>query len=312
MMSIDFADATHGWATGYASEGSLSWSELLVTTDGGLTWQLKDPDVEWQREAVTGVLFTDATHGWLFADTAWSTADGGDTWKKMTGPRYVNDACLVDGVGMATGMDGFFATADLPGDSAAPVTFTDFDGRWHNGAVTVTVGAADIGGGAVASTEYRLDDQPGWRPVTGPMVFPAPSDHSGDGIHDLWLRSTDTSGIRETAQWRQVSIDTSRPVTRAPRKAVGVHDGKVRLPYLVLDATSPTARVVISVRRAGSKKIVARLPIDSAATNKLLKRTFICRLAPGKYVFTVQATDLAANSQSRVGSNVLLVMKRRG
>jgi hypothetical protein len=46
--------------------------------------------------------------------------------------------------------------------------------------------------------------------------MPAPSNHSGDGVHTPSYRSRDAAGNLEAAKRCTVRIDTRRPTTKAP------------------------------------------------------------------------------------------------
>lgn len=86
--TIDFVDASRGWAWRdfFLGAGSTNY-QLFRTDDGGLTWQLM-PDGYLYR--VSGLDFIDRSHGWatisypLGYSPALSlarTADGGETWE---------------------------------------------------------------------------------------------------------------------------------------------------------------------------------------------------------------------------------------
>jgi len=313
LMQIEFIDSLHGWALGFwAGEGDY-YSELLTTSDGGSTWQHRGEGLDFESESVGDVLFLDAARGWIFSDSTWATTNGGATWAKTAGPRYSSDASVAGDEVFVVGGEGFFSSSDLPaGDSAVPVTYDDFDGRWHNSRVAVSLGAVDIGGGTVVRTEYRVDDDPVWHEVQGPIVFPAPADHSGDGKHELRFRSVDSNGNRESGTWPiVVPIDTAAPVVTAPRATRVIRGRRARLYFRVNDDLSPSARVVITIRRKGARRSSAGFVLPELATNRLRTKSFRCRLAPGRYVFTVRATDLAGNTQSRAVSNTLIVKPNR-
>ena len=78
---MDFADSTHGWAVGrrYDQATGTYPDCILSTTDGGVTWNVRDTGT---YVTLTAVDFCDATHGWAVGneDTVFATDDGGLTW----------------------------------------------------------------------------------------------------------------------------------------------------------------------------------------------------------------------------------------
>jgi hypothetical protein len=90
VTSADFVDARHGWLLVQESGSSGAPKEALFRTlDAGKTWaNLGDPVLaeDW---AFT-IAFGDATRGWLYSLSsgayAYTTADGGDTWRRVTLP----------------------------------------------------------------------------------------------------------------------------------------------------------------------------------------------------------------------------------
>jgi len=63
--------------------------------------------------------------------------------------------------------------------------------------------------------------------------------------------------------------------------------------------------VTIKLRRSG--KPIKTLQLGDQPANKSLTARFPCKLAAGKYTFTVYATDLAGNTQAKAGHNTLTV-----
>jgi hypothetical protein len=107
---------------------------------------------------------------------------------------------------------------------------------------------------------------------------------------------------------RTLRVDTRRPTPFAPA-AAGVKRGRVAtLRFRVEDARpgSPTANVVIAIRDARGRT-VKTLHLAARAVNTTLRARFRCNLAPGRYRFTVRATDAAGNRQTKVAGNRLLV-----
>jgi photosystem II stability/assembly factor-like uncharacterized protein len=316
--TVSFLDAQHGWATGAFTRSERS--AVLATVDGGVTWTLQDPASSYRDYGLSGVAFLDPLRGWLFAgDTMglstggiWQTTDGGATWtREASGIGLgVSDASVADGQVYVCGLDGFLSTCDRAGDSAPPVTYDDFDGRYHRAAVAVRLIAADIGGGAVTVTQYRVDDDPVWHDATGAVEFAAPADHSGDGRHWLDYRSIDDSGNVEDDGGVMVPIDTLGPSTRAVGVATARPGATATLRYAVREQTSTRVSVQIEVRDAAGRR-VKTLRVRSAPVGRIARVRFRCGLRPGRYQFTVFARDLAGNAQTHAGSGSLVVAQGR-
>jgi len=198
---------------------------------------------------------------------------------------------------------GFGVTTDL----AAPATIVQgADKPWHKVPVELHFVAHDLATG-VAFTEYSLDDGTTWAQGTT-VTIPAPADHSGDGMHTVLYRSTDNVGNLEEARVCRVGIDTQRPTPLAPRAAHVVHGHMATLHYTIGDPRpgSPTARVTIVVRD-GRGAVVRKAVLPSRAVDTSLAYRFVCRLARGRYGFSVAATDAAGNRQTAVATNTLVV-----
>ena len=199
-----------------------------------------------------------------------------------------------------------FAVRQCAGDVTAPVTVASGGDRlWHNHAVTVTFDAGDAGSG-VAYTEFKLDEGPWTR--ASELTVAAPADHANDGAHTILYRSADVAGNLEPARVCTVDIDTRSPRTVAERPTTARHGGVASLAYAVDEQGygAPTADVTIKVRTAAGrlvKTIVARgVALDTALVSR-----FACRLAAGRYRFSVAAVDAAGNVQSTMGGNTLTV-----
>jgi hypothetical protein len=203
------------------------------------------------------------------------------------------------------GADG--ASFGVTTDVVAPTTIVrGADSRWHKKPVTLRFSGGDAGTG-VAFSEYSLDGGATWTKGTA-VTIPAPSDHSGDGVHKVLYRSTDNVGNVEKPQVGRVRIDTQRPTplaTRASRVARG-HTAELR--YRVDDSRpgSPTATVVVVVRNARGAA-VKRITVRGRAVNTAFTYRFVCRLARGTYTYSVAATDAAGNRQAKLSANTLVV-----
>ncbi|HET6495971.1 MAG TPA: clostripain-related cysteine peptidase, partial [Thermoleophilia bacterium] len=193
--------------------------------------------------------------------------------------------------------------------SVAPTTTAEgCDDAWHRTPVEVILTAVPAPDALpVGYTEYRLDGGD-WSQGTS-FTVSAPADHSADGIHTVEYRSADTAVPPnvEAELTGAVRIDTTAPTTVALSAAMVKRGRKVVLRYRVNDvlpsgqALSPQAQITIAVKtRAG--KTVKRLFPGLRATNAARSWTWRCGLRKGRYRYHVYATDLAGNTQSRVGS----------
>ena len=119
--------------------------------------------------------------------------------------------------------------------------------------------------------------------------------------------ATDVAGNAETEKTFTVNVDTSRPLTSALAASV-VKGRTATLKYKVTEtgANAGKATVVIKVKnRAG--RVVRTIKAGSVAVNVTVSRKFTCTLAKSTYTYTVYATDLAGNTQSKAGSAKLTV-----
>ena len=110
-----------------------------------------------------------------------------------------------------------------------------------------------------------------------------PADHSGDGVHRVEYRSTDSFGRTEKAKWCEVKIDTRRPRTTAP-SAASVARGKTAiLAFRVWDArpNGNTATVTIKVRDAAGT-LVKTLRLRGQSLRTTLEAAFTCGLPGGR------------------------------
>lgn len=101
LYGASFVSIDTGYVTGLPNP-SISWTGFGKTTDGGLTWtSLPVPSGVYQ---FTDVIFRDANHGLLLAQTNSSaalyvTSNGGSSWQTATGISngIPNRACHVSG-----------------------------------------------------------------------------------------------------------------------------------------------------------------------------------------------------------------------
>ncbi len=214
------------------------------------------------------------------------------------------DGAVVAGASQL-GADGAgFTVSRCAGDATAPTTtVTGADGAWHDQAVTVAFAATDDSG--VAYTEYKVDQGP-WTAGTS-LTVAAPADRSNDGLHTILYRSVDVAGNREAVKVCSVGIDTAVPApAAAPARAI--RGRTATLSYSVAEAgpVPQTADVTITVRTAGGR-LVKTISAHRVALNTGHVARFLCRLATGRYRYTVAATDAAGNTQACVAASTLTV-----
>ena len=95
-----------------------------------------------------------------------------------------------------------------------------------------------------------------------------------------------------------VHIDTIGPVTKA-KAAAGSAGKAISLKYLASDNLSPQAIAVKLIIKNAKHKVVISLGTEKAATWYAVKWK---PKAKGIYTYSVYASDLAGNMQSKVGS----------
>ena len=214
------------------------------------------------------------------------------------------DGSVVAGASQLTADGAGFTVSRCATDTTAPTTTVmGADGAWHNHAVTVTFTATDDTG--VAYTEYKVDQGP-W--TTGSsLTVAAPADHSNDGLHTILYRSVDVAGNCEAVKVCTVGIDTAAP-TPAAAPATAVHGRTATLAYSVAEVgpVPQMADVRIMLRTAGGR-LVKTITAYGVTLNTGLVARFLCRLATGRYRYTVAASDAAGNTQASVASSTLTV-----
>ncbi len=325
-----FVDAQNGWAlAGYYTY----W--LYRTTDGGATWtQVGTPAGCGQ---VWSVFFVSTTHGWMATeDTSandtvlWRTTDGGATWAAAaTGVAgYSNGMRSLDFTdanhGWAAGhmnntsvVMKYVGTDPLPPDTTPPVTTVTgaVAGGWYRRDVALSFQADDGGFGCsgVKDITWYVDlwTWGGFAGANGTVTFPAPSDHSKDGLYEVFFYAEDIAGNREGSPDADRSIvfgiDTVKPVTVA--YAASARRGTaVTLKHTVKDTPprGPKAKTVV-VKVYHSGRLVKTLKYTNKAVDTTLGARFTVPRTwkAGTYVFKVYATDNAGNAQGKVGSNKL-------
>lgn len=148
------------------------------------------------------------------------------------------------------------------------------------------VGTQIAGGWAVANTTQTVSI-----PATTPSS-------GGSRVYIFGISSTGDMG------WQSVRVDSYRPRTLAPRYATQYRGYYVRLFYRVDDPYSARAYTKIIVRNSRGRTVAGVTP-GWVGTGALRYASMKVTLPRGRYSFSVYATDLALNTQSVVGRNVL-------
>ncbi|GAA5113650.1 hypothetical protein GCM10023339_18310 [Alloalcanivorax gelatiniphagus] len=231
---------------------------------------------------------TDATSG--VASTEYRI-DGG-AWTDYTNPVVVTGAGdhtvgfrSTDVAGNVEEEGSIDVTVDgPPADTTAPVTTVRTDpaapngsSGWFTTAPKVTLTATDAGSG-VARTEYRTGNGM-WTTYTAPFTL------TTQGLQVLEVRSVDKAGNIETAQSREVKVDTGKPAVSISGLQARTYPShkQATVAWTATDATSGVG----SVRATLDGEVV------EAGTWSMWT------LSTGSHVLTVTATDVAGNSSSQ-------------
>jgi hypothetical protein len=189
-------------------------------------------------------------------------------------------------------------------DSIAPTTAAALSASanaagWYNAPVTVTLHASDTTSGP-AGSQYRLSGAATWTPYTAAFLV------STQGTSTWEYRSTDLAGNLEAAKSLTVKLDSVKPTTKAYAAAAS-KGRKAKLAYLVSDAKPGCGQAVVTLKIYQGKKLRKTLKAGTCASNAKTNYSWRCTLAEGKYTLKVYATDIAGNTQSKVGSAKLTV-----
>jgi len=203
-----------------------------------------------------------------------------------------------------TAGDGWVAPepliASIVLDTVAPVTAaSEADGLWRNTPAAVAFSASDESSG-VAYTEFTDDPQGAW--IKGPAVSVSTS-----GVTTLQYRSADRAGNVEAPHELTVRIDTGRPGTSAA--AARTRRGALTTLRCRIDDPAPSCGVAATVIRIArpSGRVVRTIAVSSQQTNVDLVLRWRCNLVPGRYVWSVAATDIAGNRHAHRSGAALVV-----
>lgn len=92
VLGVTFVSASHGWALLNAQCSSGGCLRIVETRDGGATWtDIQPPPVKPGDGAIgtpgaSSIRFANATDGWVFGPSLWSTHDDGATWNEIQVP----------------------------------------------------------------------------------------------------------------------------------------------------------------------------------------------------------------------------------
>jgi len=98
FTAVEFADASHGWVTGFKGSSGVHENPVFHTADGGATWERQstangfhDPPGGSVYDPLWDIQFIDANRGYMvgfnyssaWGPPVWRTMDGGGTWEKV-------------------------------------------------------------------------------------------------------------------------------------------------------------------------------------------------------------------------------------
>jgi hypothetical protein len=125
------------------------------------------------------------------------------------------------------------------------------------------------------------------------------------GTTTITYGSTDAADNTEAAKSATVSIDTSIP--SAKLYDASVRRGRVvKLRFRIGDAppSCGAADLTIAIRHSG--RMIKTVPLADRPTDMELSTSFRCTLTPGRYRWSLLATDLAGNQGKTVSAPLLV------
>jgi len=307
-------------SVGYVTSDS---GELYTTTNGGADWamSLAAPDDVY----LTGLSFTDATHGWVcgpqgnedfFGGRCYATADGGATWDEVTpdADAVLNDCYFVaGGTGWVVDAAGkIFHTVDggttWTRQTAAigaaveltGVSFADAQNGWavgscwplrNGGGWAVILHTTD---GGVTWTQQDVGVMPLVSAVTAGDALTA----WAVGDDGLVLRTSDGGGAGFTP--------TARPLTSALNAPKVRKGATATFRFRVTDPGVPRAKVAVLIYDARNRLKKTLLGgFKPTGTVETLEARLT--LPAGRYTWRVTCTDYAGWAQAKAGSSTLVV-----
>jgi hypothetical protein len=274
-----------------------------------------DADTYWHNTAVTvNLQATDAGAG---VSTISYRLQGASTWTTVNAAQAaVNVALPTDGQPHSYTYE--YTATDAIGNATPVATFTvNIDpsmpntiihglptAAWVNHPVSLTFTATAGTGAPIVRTEYSLDGGTTWTPIaTGTSLVVSTA-----GQTSLLYRSVNAAGTVETpAQSAIVRIDLGKPSAKA-LKNVTIKRNKVgKLPYRVSDPSPSCGYAKVTITIYLKKKVVKRIVISKAATNRNLVYKYKAKLKPGTYTWKVSAVDIAGNKQTKLTAKKLII-----
>jgi cell wall-associated NlpC family hydrolase len=171
-------------------------------------------------------------------------------------------------------------------DTSAPTsTIGGLPSGWVNHPVAWTLSATDDLSG-IASSEYMLNG--GAWTAGNPLTISAP------GTTTVSCRSTDNAGNSEAAGSAAVRIDTSIPTASLYAASVR-YWGMALLRFCISDAAPSCGAANLTIAVTLNGRTLKTIRLAGVPTGKTLSASFRCTLTPGRYRWSLSATDLAGN-----------------
>lgn len=199
-------------------------------------------------------------------------------------------------------------------DTQAPVTRLSAQDRyqldyWTNKSSVVAVSATDAGGSSLDKIFVNLGGAGfiDWQDLY--IYTKARADHSNDGVHTIDVYSTDVAGNAEAVQYHSVSIDTRRPVAKAPYASSCRYHGYATFKFKIVDS-QPCASVgfvSFQIRTLSGAVKKTMFPKKTFKKNITQSYRFHCALRRGKYRFFTLVQDGAGNISAKAAANSFTV-----
>jgi photosystem II stability/assembly factor-like uncharacterized protein len=184
VLTMDFADPTHGWAVMITPTATSAGISLYRTVDSAMHWTLLKPSGE-DSCAAEAVSFLNAATGWRISSCGLSASqDGGVTWQKVAlSPAPPNGALSVFTLpAFFDQKNGYLvrqvtSTSVIGDQGSTSVYFTNDGGKTWTGRVTPTAASLPdssfsdpLHGWYLAKQDYTLmgttDGGNHWAPVS--------------------------------------------------------------------------------------------------------------------------------------------------
>jgi len=294
----------HGAAYVFTRTGT-TWAQAvkfvgpLTSNNYGHTVAADGPLVVVGSAANSADVWTDFSSGWQKTGTVTDPSGSGGGFGESVA---LSGTTALFGAQGSSGAAGAAWAGDV-GSCLVRVTPSGVPSWWTNQKpVDVTLTAETAAQGAtVSAVEQRPYEQGAWSPCAGPLTF------ADEGSVTWQYRATDSAGHTSDPGFFVVAVDTRPPSTKAFASATCKHGKTASLKYQVIDPVPGSEGATVTVKVTKGKKLVKQLRLGDQPANKKLTAKFTCKLAKGKYTFTVYAKDLAGNVQTKAGHNTLTV-----